>query len=306
MLAYVVKRSAQALFVLLIVSFIASTFMRLMPGDPASLLAGPEASDETIQAIREDLGLNKSLLTQYLLYLQGVFRGDFGTSYYFGTPVLEQLAERFPKTILLAVVGMLVAVAVGGALGVLAAANRGTLVDQLVMVIALLGVCLPTFWIGLMMMYVFAVKLRLLPAAGTGTWKHLILPGVTLGMYGAGLLARLIRASMLDVLSQEYITVARSKGLSDTVVILKHALRNALLPAITIIGMQFGAFLGKAALTETVFAWPGIARLIVKAVSERDYPLLQGGILWLAAAFSAINLLTDLFYGFLDPRIRYK
>jgi peptide/nickel transport system permease protein len=269
------------------------------------MLAGWEASDETVQEIRKDLGLTKPLLLQYIDYIWGILHGDFGKSYHYGTPVAEELGKRFPMTLLLASGGMFIAVFIGSFSGIVASVKRGSLLDQLSMVVALTGVCLPSFWIGLMLMFLLSVKLRWLPSTGAGSWKHLVLPALTLGIYGAGFIARLTRSSMLDVLNKDFIKVARAKGLSERAVIFKHALKNVFIPVLTIVGLQFGGFLGKAVLTESVFAWPGIARLIVTAVIQRDYLLIQGGVLWLAIAFSLINLATDILYASLDPRIRF-
>jgi len=306
MVAYSIRRIGQALLVLVIVSFIVSSLVRLIPGDPARLVAGEEADEKTVEAIRKDLGLDKPLMIQYVHYLSDIIHGDFGHSYFFGTSVLKELSERFPRTLVLAFSGMLIATIIGGVSGVVAGVKRGTLVDQLSMAVALVGVCLPSFWIGLMLMYLFSLKLRCLPSAGFGTWQHIVLPATTMGIYGAGMIARLIRSSMLDVLNADYIRTARAKGVSERKVIVKHALKNALIPALTIMGLEFGSFMGKSVLVETVFAWPGIARLIVTAITQRDYPVVQGGILWLTATFAIINLVVDLLYGYLDPRIRYQ
>jgi len=305
MFSYIIRRIGQTLIVIVIVSFIISSFVRLIPGDPARLLAGWEASEEAVQAIRKDLGLDKSILQQYIDYMWNILHGDFGKSYHYGTPVVQELAKRFPMTLLLASSGVLIAIFIGSLSGIIAALKRGSLLDQLSMVVSLVGVCLPSFWIGLMLILLFSVKLQWFPSTGAGTWKHLVLPSLTLGIYGAGFIARLTRSSMLDVLEKDFIKVARAKGLAEAAVVFKHALKNAFIPTLTIIGLQFGSFLGKAVLTETVFAWPGIARLTVTAVLQRDYLLIQGGVLWLAITFSVINLITDMLYAFLDPRIRF-
>lgn len=303
---YAARRLLEAIPVILLVTFIVFVSVRLVPGDPARVVAGLEANEETVEAVRRDLGLDRPIFVQYLVFMRGLVQGDFGESYYFGTPVLREVLSRFPATLLLAGAGLLVSIVVGMGLGVISAVNRGSALDRGTLVFAIAGVSMPSFWLALVLIIVFAVNLGLLPAGGYGTWRHLVLPAVTLGLFGAGTIARLTRSSVLEVLQQDYIRTARSKGIHERMVVLKHALRNAMIPIITVLGLQLGAFLSRAVVTETVFGWPGVARLTVTAVLDRDFPLIQGTVLWLALVFIGANLAVDLVYSRIDPRIRYQ
>ncbi len=303
---YVLRRILQMVPVLLIVSFIVFVSVRMIPGDPARMIAGLEASEEVVQNIRQQLGLDQPILTQYVRFLQGLLTGDLGTSLYFKTPVFTELATRLPNTLKLAFSGTLFAALIGVTGGILSAVYRGSILDNVAIIFSLAGVSMPSFWLALLFIQLFSVKLGWLPSSGSGTWQHLVLPALTLGMYGAGRIARLTRSSMLEVLSADYVRTARAKGLANYIVIYKHAFMSAIIPVVTVIGLEFGGFLGKAVIAETVFAWPGVARLIVEAVLQRDFPLIQGGVLWLAFGFTLINLVVDVLYGFLDPRIRYS
>jgi len=305
MLAYIIRRVALSFLVLFVVSVIVVMSLRLIPGDPARIIAGEHASEEVVRRIRHELGLNESLVVQYARYVYNAFQGDLGESYYYRRPVAKELAIRFPRTLQLAVGGVLVSAIVGTVFGIIAAVHRGSPVDQVVTGVSLIGVCAPSFWLALLLMLLFAVNLRWLPTGGVGSFKHLILPTLTLGIWGAGYIARLTRSTMVDVLSKDYIRVARSKGISENAVRYKHALRNAFIPTVTVVGLQFGGFLAEAVFTETVFAWPGIARLVVTAVMTRDYPILQAAVLYLAVSYSLINIGVDMLYVVLDPRIRY-
>lgn len=306
MFRYVLKRLLLALPVLLGVSVVVFVAIRLIPGDPALLMAGQAATQEVVQQIRTSLGLDQPLPVQYLYFLRNVIRGDLGRSLFNGAPVVEELAQRFPRTVRLALASILVASLIGIPSGVFAATRRSSWVDTLVMVVALAGVSVPVFWLGLNLILVFSVRLQWLPAFGYETWRHLLLPSVTLGAASAAIVARMTRSAMLEVLSQEYVRTARAKGLGERVVVNRHALRNALIPVVTILGLQLGTLLSGAVLTETVFAWPGIGRLLVEAVLARDYPVIQGATLLIAATFVALNVLVDVLYGLLDPRIRYE
>lgn len=306
MFRYVLKRLLLALPVLLGVSVVVFVAIRLIPGDPALLMAGQAATQEVVQQIRTSLGLDQPLPVQYLYFLRNVIRGDLGRSLFNGAPVVEELAQRFPRTVRLALASILVASLIGIPSGVFAATRRSSWVDTLVMVVALAGVSVPVFWLGLNLMLVFSVRLQWLPAFGYETWRHLLLPSVTLGAASAAIVARMTRSAMLEVLSQEYVRTARAKGLGERVVVNRHALRNALIPVVTILGLQLGTLLSGAVLTETVFAWPGIGRLLVEAVLARDYPVIQGATQLIAATFVALNVLVDVLYGLLDPRIRYE
>lgn len=306
MFRYVLKRLLLALPVLLGVSVVVFVAIRLIPGDPALLMAGQAATQEVVQQIRTSLGLDQPLPVQYLYFLRNVIRGDLGRSLFNGAPVVEELAQRFPRTVRLALASILVASLIGIPSGVFAATRRSSWVDTLVMVVALAGVSVPVFWLGLNLILVFSVRLQWLPAFGYESWRHLLLPSVTLGAASAAIVARMTRSAMLEVLSQEYVRTARAKGLGERVVVNRHALRNALIPVVTILGLQLGTLLSGAVLTETVFAWPGIGRLLVEAVLARDYPVIQGATLLIAATFVALNVLVDVLYGLLDPRIRYE
>lgn len=303
---YVIRRLAQTIITLIIVSVLVSGFVRVIPGDPARLIAGNEASAATVASIRHELGLDRPFLEQYFRYVAGIFRGDLGTSYYYRQSMSTIVSTRYLNTLLLAVCGIAWSASVGVLAGVVAATKKDSMLDRGSMILSLAGTCAPSFWVGLLLMYLFAVRLHWLPTAGAGSWKHLVLPAVTIGLSGAGFIARVTRANMLDVLRKDYVTVARAKGLPERAVIGRHAFRNALLPTLTIIGLQFGDFLGKAVITEVVFAWPGLARLAVDAILRRDYPVVQGTVLVLAVSFSLVNLAVDLLYGLMDPRIQYR
>ena len=284
---YLARRLIEAIPVILAVTFIVFVSARLIPGDPARAIAGLEANEETVEAVRRDLGLDQPLLRQYGVFMLQVLTGDFGSSYYFGTPVLREVLGRFPATAQLAVAGLVLSIIIGVGLGVISAVNRGSFLDRGTLVFAIAGVSMPSFWLALLFIIVFAVQLGWFPAGGYGSWRHLVLPALTLGLFGAGTVARLTRSSVLEVLRQDYVRTARSKGLADRTVLLKHALKNAFIPIITVLGLQLGAFLSRAVVTETVFGWPGIARLTVTAVLDRDFPLIQGAVLWLALVFIA-------------------
>lgn len=302
---YVLRRLFEAVPVILAVTFIVFVSVRLIPGDPARTIAGLEADDATVEAIREDLGLDRPVLAQYLTFMSHLVTGDLGTSYYYDAPVTEEVLRRFPATLWLALAGLGLSILIGVGIGTISAVMRGTWLDRGTLVFAIAGVSMPSFWLALVLIIVFAVNLGWLPAGGYGTWRHMILPSLTLGLFGAGTIARLTRSSVLEVLRQDYVRTARSKGLPFRVVLGKHALRNAMVPVVTLLGLQLGAFLSRAVVTETVFGWPGIARLTVTAVLDRDFPLIQGSVLWLAVVFIAANLLVDLVYAVIDPRIRY-
>ncbi|MDR7434814.1 MAG: ABC transporter permease [Armatimonadota bacterium] len=291
---------------LLGVSMIVFVLIRLIPGDPAELLASQWATAEDIALVRHAWGLDRPLPVQYVVFLGNLLRGDLGRSVASGVPVAAEIAERYPATLLLAAASMAVAVAVGGTAGIVSARRPYSLWDNVVMVLALVGVSTPAFWSGLMLIYLFGVVLGWLPISGMGTPRHLILPAVTLGLVAAGIIARQTRSSMLEVLAQDYIRTARSKGLDEIAVTYRHALKNALIPVVTIVGLQFGTLLGGSVVVETVFAWPGMGRLLVDAILMRDYPVVQASVLLFATTFAFINLLVDVLYAFLDPRIRYE
>jgi ABC-type dipeptide/oligopeptide/nickel transport system permease component len=306
-LTYVVRRALVAGPTLLGVATVIFSLLRLLPGDPATVIAGPTATPEAIFNIRHQLGLDLPLWQQYVGFLGRLLRGDLGISTRTGSPVLQEIFTRAPFTVELAVTSLVLAIVIGVAAGVVAATRRNTGADLGISGGAVFGVSMPTYWLGLMLIIVFAVHLRVLPAAGADRGPvSLVLPAVTLALFSMGLVARQTRSAMLEVLGQDFVRTARAKGAGRPVVLVRHALRNALLPIVTTIGLQFGALLGGAVLTESVFAWPGVGRLLVDSIGSRDYPVVQGVVLLLSLSFIAINLLTDLLYAYVDPRIRYS
>ncbi|MEX2445159.1 MAG: nickel ABC transporter permease [Alkalispirochaeta sp.] len=306
MYQYIMRRLLLTIPVVIGVSLIVFSIIRLLPGDPARALAGVNATPEYIQQVRDRYGLDDPIHIQYGNFMRGLVTGDLGTSTFSRRPVTTEIGERFPRTLTLASISLLIATVVGVSAGIVSATRRNSIFDNASMFAALVGVAAPVFWLALMLQLLFAVQLRWLPATGMGSVRHLILPSITLGMASAALMARITRSSMLDVLKQDYITTARSKGLAERVVIYKHALKNALIPVVTVLGLQFGILLGGAVLTETVFAWPGVGRLLVDAILRRDYPVVQGTVMLLALLFVIINLVVDVIYAFLDPRIHYQ
>jgi peptide/nickel transport system permease protein len=300
---YVARKVFHTLFVA--VGVITLVFVALrMSGDPAAaMLPGDASVDETI-ALRRTLGLDRPLYAQYASFLGSAVTGDFGVSFRHQQPAFELVLERLPATLELAFAALVLALVVALPLGILAAVYRGGPVDVAAMVFAVIGQATPYFWMGIMLILIVAVQLDWLPTSGRGGVERLILPAITLGTHFAASLARLTRTSMLEVLGQNFVTTARAKGLSERSVILGHALKNAAVPVVTLIGLQFGTLLGGAVVTETIFAWPGVGRLAVQSIFVRDYPVVQAGVLVLALTFVALNLLVDLLYGWLDPRIR--
>jgi len=305
MLQYVIKRLLSTIPVLLGISLLLFFMLRMLPGDPAQVLAGQMATQEDIQLIRHQLGLDRPIHVQYAFFLGRLARFDLGRSARTQNPVTEEIWARLPNTMLLAVVAITLACLFGIPAGIISAVRPYTWLDYVVTSTAIFGISMPVFWLGLMLVVVFAVWLQWLPAGGTGTWRHVILPSFTLAAFVVAFIARMTRSSMIEVLSQDYTTTARSKGLKEQVVVIKHALKNALIPIITVIGLQFGMLLGGAVLTETVFAWPGVGRLIVDSILARDYPVIQGAILVFGLLYILVNLVVDLLYAYVDPRIRY-
>lgn len=306
MWAYITKRLLLAIPVIFGVAFVVFAMVRIVPGDPAQIIAGETATKEFVEGVRKDLGLDRPLLEQFARYMGNLLRGDFGRSIRSRAPVTIELQARIPNTITLTLAGLFVAVSVGVSAGIVSAIRPYSVLDTAVMLVALAGLSMPVFWSGLMMIVVFAVWLGWLPAVGTGTPVHLILPAVTLGMATAAIIARMTRSSMLEVLRSDYIRTARAKGLAEPSVVNRHAFRNALIPVITVVGLQMGTLLSGAVLTETVFAWPGIGRLLVEGILTRDYPIVQASVLVVALAFVLVNLLVDLLYAVVDPRIHYQ
>jgi ABC-type dipeptide/oligopeptide/nickel transport system permease component len=307
MTQYLVQRLILAGPVLLGVSIAVFLMMHLLPGDPAlAMLAGQSGiTPEDVDRVRRQLGLDQPVPVQYLNYISRVLQGDFGESVHSHRPVLEMIAEQAGSTIQLAVAAMAIAVTMGIILGTISALRQNTWVDTLSMLVALFGVSMPSFWFGLILIYFFSLRLGWFPVTGQGGWQRLVLPAIALGMDFSAITARLVRANLLEVLRQEYILTARSKGLRDQLVVTRHALRNAMIPVLTIIGLQLGNLLGGAVVIETVFAREGIGRLAVTAILSKDFPLVQGIVLVAAVVYVSINLLIDLSYATLDPRIRY-
>ena len=306
MTRFLARRLALTLPVLLGVATLVFSLIHFIPGDPAQAMLGEAAPQADVEELRRRLGLDRPLLEQYGTFLLGLLRGDLGTSLRTGQPVTAQILERMPATVELAAAAMLVAICVSIPLGIAAAVRRGTAVDHAAMTLALTGVSVPNFWLGPLLAIVFAVELGWLPVSGRGTPQHLILPAVSLGAALAAILARMTRASMLEELREQYVLAARARGVPRLGAVLRHAFRNSLIPVVTLVGLQFGAVLTGAVITETIFAWPGIGRLLIQSIGFRDYPLVQGCILLIAVTYVGVNLLTDLVYGVLDPRIRYE
>ena len=304
MLRYLIRRLVLTIPVLVGVATLVFALIHFIPGDPAQAMLGEGATPDEVHQLRERLGLNRPLIVQYGSFLKGLVHGDLGVSLRNDQPVTRQILERMPATAELAFASMTVAVLMALPLGIIAAVWRGTAVDFSAMTLSLVGISLPNFWLGPLLAIVFAVELGWLPVGGRGTLAHLVLPAVTLGAALAAILARMTRASLLEELREPYVLAARAKGVSRTRAVLHHAFRNSLIPIVTILGLQFGVVLTGAVITETIFAWPGIGRLLIQSISFRDYPLVQGCVLLIAITYVGVNLLTDLTYSFLDPRIR--
>jgi peptide/nickel transport system permease protein len=334
MLRYIAKRLLDLLPVLLGITLLVFLFLQLIPGDPAIVLLGQRATPDQIEALREQLGLNRPLPVQYLAFLNRLLHFDLGRSIISGIPITQELSTRWPATFELSVAAMVVAMILGIPAGILAAVRKNGWLDNIAMSASLVGVSMPVYWLGLLLVYLFAVNLHWLPPSGrigigtgfqpiTGFYlldsilrfdfkalgdvlSHLILPAITVGTIPLAIIARITRSAMLEVLSQDYIRTARAKGVLERWVIMRHALKNALLPVVTIIGLQFGTLLSGAILTETIFSWPGIGSWIYEGILTRDYPVVQGGVVFVAIVFVLVNLLVDISYAFLDPRIQYK
>ena len=306
MLAYLIRRFALTIPVLLGVATLVFMLIHLVPGDPATAMLGETAPAADLADLRTRLGLDRPLLSQYAHFLGGLAKGDLGTSFRYGTPVAKEIGQRMGPTAQLALVSMVIALTIAVPLGVIGALYRGRAADQVAMTVSLSGIAMPNFWLGPLLAIVFAVKLGWLPVSGTGTWAHLVLPSVTLGAALAAMTARMTRASLIEELRELYVVAARARGLSMGRVVVRHALRNSLIPVVTIVGLQLGAVLTGTIITETIFSWPGVGRLLVQAIGFRDYPLVQGCILLIAVTYVAMNLIVDMLYAWLDPRIRYQ
>ena len=305
MLQYILKRLWHTVYVIIGISMISFFFIHLS-GDPVLLMLPGDASDQEIEELREQLGFNDPLYVQYVRFASKAIRGDFGESLYYHVPVMELVMERLPASLELAVAAMVFALVLAVPIGIISAVRRGSMLDMGSMLGALLGLSMPHFWLGIMLMLLFSVHLGWLPTSGRGTMAHLIMPAVSLGLSLMAMFARLTRSVMLEVLSLDYIRTARAKGLREEIVIAKHALKNALIPLVTVAGMQFGFLIGGTVIIETVFAWPGLGRLVVQAIFSRDYPLVQAIVFVLSLLFVGMNLLVDILYVYLDPQISYS
>jgi peptide/nickel transport system permease protein len=331
---FVVQRLLFLPIVLFFISVTVFLSIRFAPGDPAEITTQQYATKAQLQLLREEWGISRPLWLQYFIFVRNASHGDLGRSFFGNVRVADQVAQRFPATIELAIASIAVSALLGIGAGTIAAVRRGAWVDHLSRILALFGISMPIFWLGLMLIALFSVKLGWLPVSGRidartmiesggrflivdsvlrRDWKgfdsavrHLILPAITMGMYSAGIVARFARSAMLEVLAQDYVRTAKAKGLPKAIVIYRHALRNAMLPVITILGLQFGAFLGGAAVTETVFAWPGLGKLLIDSINLRDYPQVQASVLILAVTYVLVNSVVDLLYSYIDPRIRYS
>jgi peptide/nickel transport system permease protein len=306
MLHFLLRRLLLTIPVLLGVATLVFSLIHLVPGDPVQTMLGESATPQEISQVRTQLGLDRPLYVQYWVFLKGVAKGDLGVSLRTNEPVSTAIADRMPATIELAIAAMCLAVVVAIPLGIIAAVGAGTIVDYAATTLALAGISIPNFWLGPLLAIVFAVTLGWLPVSGSGTPAHLILPAITLGAPLGAVLARMTRASVIEELRELYVLAARARGVSRARAVLRHAFRNSLIPIVTVLGLQMGAVLTGAVITETIFAWPGVGRLLIQSINFRDYPLVQGCILLIAVTYVAMNLLTDLAYGLLDPRIRYE
>ena len=306
MLQYLLRRLLGLIPTLLIVGVLVFMFVHLLPGDPARLAAGQDATPETVKLVREDLGLDKSLPEQFLRFAGGVLRWDFGKSLRTKRPVRTEIAERFMPTLWLTVAAMAWSVTFGMIIGTLSAVWRNRWPDRLGMTLAVSGISFPAFALGMVLMQIFSVQLRWLPTVGADSWRHYILPSLTLGAAVAAIMARFTRSSFVDILGEDYVRTARAKGLTETIVVLKHGLRNALIPVVTMMGLQFGFLLGGSIVVEVVFNWPGLGRLLVDAVDQRDYPVIQALVLLFSLEFILINLIVDVLYAVINPTIRYR
>ncbi|WP_069649789.1 nickel ABC transporter permease [Caloranaerobacter ferrireducens] len=301
---YILRRLLLLIPVILGVTFIVFSIMYLTPGDPAQIILGESAPPEKVAQLREEMGLNDPFIVQYFRFVKNGLKGDFGRSYSTRRPVFSEIFARFPATLKLTIAGVLVAIIIGIPVGIISATRQYSLFDNVSMIGALLGVSMPNFWFGLMLVLVFSVMLGWFPSGGDNGLSSLVLPAITLGTSAAALITRMTRSSMLEVIRQDYIRTARAKGVLEKKVINKHALKNALIPIITVVGLQFGYLLGGAVLTETVFSWPGVGRLLVDAIRQKDTPMVLASVVFVSVTFSFVNLMVDILYAYVDPRIK--
>jgi len=305
-LKYIIKRIALMIPVIIVMTIIVFMIFYFAPGDPVSRIAGPNVTPEVYESIKQKYGLDKPFIVQYLKFAKSVIEGDFGISILQGRPVIEMIKERLPVTLQIGLLGFLITFVIAIPAGVIAAVKKNTAVDYLCMSGTLLGIAIPTFWLGMLLLYVFAYKLRWFPISGDGTIKQLILPSFAIGLTNAAITARMVRSSMLEVLKQDYVRTARSKGLFEKIVIYNHALKNAMIPIITLMGLRLGWIIGGSVALEIIFSIPGIGRLMVDSILARDYPVVQGAMIVLTSSIILANILADILYTVVDPRIRYN
>jgi ABC-type dipeptide/oligopeptide/nickel transport system permease component len=301
---YILRRILISIPILFLVVTVVFFAFQLIPGDPARMYAGDDASLAEVEQIRADLGLDKPVLAQYFSYLGRLAQGDLGTSIFTRRPVIVEIQGRFWNTVKLSLVAITVATVFGMTMGIVSALHRNGFWDYFFSIIALLGISIPVFWLGLLLMWLFSVQLGILPTAGDSTWRHFIMPTITLSVFSLAFILRMTRSALLETVQEDYVRTARAKGVPERWVLARHSLRNALLPIVTVIGLRFGYMLGGAVITESIFAWPGMGRLLVTAVGQRDIPVVQGVLLVFATSFVFVNLMVDVIYGFVDPRIR--
>ncbi len=304
MLQYILKKLPQTLIVILGVSII-TFFVMHLSGDPAQLMLSPEATEQEIEIFKKNMGLDLPMHIQYMNFLKGAVKGDFGNSLVQRRPAFKIVMERLPATLELTVAAMLFAIVIAIPMGIISAVKRNSVFDYISMIFTLGAQSMPTFWLGIMLVLIFSVKYNIFYSSGRGGWEQLILPMVTLGTFYLAMISRLTRSGLLEVLSEDYVRTARAKGIKERLVVVKHALKNSLIPLVTVLGLQFGKLLGGAVVTESVFEWPGVGKLALTAISQRDYPVVQAVVFILAITFVLVNLFTDLIYSYLDPRIRF-
>ena len=306
MVSFLIRRLLLTIPVVWIVVTLVFTLIHLVPGDPIAQMLGEGAAVTEVERVRHELGLDRPIFDQYISYMSGLFRGDLGVSFRNQEPVLTSIVRRYPATIQLALAAIFFSLLIAVPLGIVAAVKRGTVADRLIGLFTLIGVSLPNFALGPLLILLFSIALGWLPVSGRESWAHLILPAITMGGAMAAIMTRMVRSSMLEEIHQDYVRTARAKGLTERRVMLGHAMRNGLIPILTVMGLQLGTLLAGAIITETIFAWPGLGRLTVQAINARDYPLVQGCILAIAMTYILVNLATDVFYSIIDPRIRYE
>ncbi len=303
---YIIRRLLQVLPIVFLVATAVFFLFKLIPGDPATVFAGEQASPATIARVRERLGLDQPVMVQYWRYLQRLVKGDLGTSFINGMEVIDLVKARFPNTIRLAFISTILSALFGVSIGMISALKRETFVDYLLTVVALLGISIPIFWLGLMLIYVFSVQLSILPIVGASNWKNYIMPVCTLSAVSVASILRITRSSILEVMGEDFVQLARAKGLKESRIVFRHVLPNALIPVVTVVGLQFGYMLGGSIITETIFSWPGMGRMLVVAVNQRDVMVVQGVLIVFATSFVLVNLIVDIVYALIDPKISYS